>query len=156
MATVYDTNAYNDAPANDLRSGVNYQRVKYTVGSTAIDQASGDYIRVCKLPKGVEIYQELCAVYSDSDPDGDDNLTVSLKVTDGTTTKTIISTSNFQAADTRIVASAADITGLGLFKTSNDDFYVKFTPEAGDIDASSVLFFVIAYSTDASRDCSTT
>ena len=155
MATVYDTPQYG-SPAVGLPLGLVFVPVKYTVGSVAIAQSTGDYIRVCKLPKGAQIVPELCSIFADADPDSGANLTVSLKVTDGTTTKTIISTQNFQAIDTRLVASAADITGLGLFKTSNDDFYVKLTPEAGDLDAAAVIYVVVAYNMQTSFGAATT
>src|SRR5512147_270416 len=152
MATVYDTPTYNDVAVSYPIAGLAVTHVKYTVGSSAISQASGDYIRLAKLPKGAQIVPELCSVFADADPDSANNLTVSLKVTDGTTTKTVISTSNFQAVDTRLTASAADITGLGYFKTSTDDFYWKLTPEAGDLDAAAVIYANLYFSMDPSRD----
>lgn len=155
MATVYDTAVYNDTAVSYPVAGLACTMVKYTVGSSAIAQSSGDYIRLAKLPKGAQIVPELCSVFADADPDSGNNLTVSLKVTDGTTTKTVISTSNFQAADTRITASAADITGLGYFKTSTDDFYWKLTPEAGDLDASAVIYANLFYTMDPSLSAST-
>jgi len=154
MATVYDTPAYDD-PAKGFPLDVVWVPVKYTVGGTAISQTTGDYIRVCKVPKGAQLIPALCAVYADADPDSANDLTVSLKITDGSTTKTIISTSNFQAADTRLTASAADITGLGFFKTGNDDYYIKLTPEAGDLDAAAVIYVDVAYTMSPSRDAST-
>lgn len=155
MATVYDTPTFNDPAVADPRNGVTIAFVKYTVGSTAIAQSSGDYIRLVKLPKDVQLVPELCSLFADADPDSGNNLTVSVKVTDGTTTKTLISTSNFFAANSRITPSSTDICDLGFFRTSNDDFYVKVTPEAGDLDAAAVIFGQIAYSSNFSRDAST-
>lgn len=156
MATVFDSSSFT-SPATALPvGGVVIRFVKHTVGSTAISQSTSDYLRVCKLPKGAQMLPSLCSVFAASDPDSGNNLTVSLKLTDGTTTKTIISTSNFQAANTRLVASATDIATLGFFKTSNDDFYVKLTPEAGDLDAAAVVYFEIAYTMDASKDADIT
>lgn len=149
---VYDTPAFDDPPKGFPLNFV-YDTVKYTVGSSAI--TSSDYIRVKMLPKGAQMIPALCSVYADADPDSANDLTVKLEITDGTTTKTLISSSNFQAIDTRITPSAADITGLGLFKTSNDDFYLKFTPTAGGLDAAAVIYFEIAYTNDPSRDAAT-
>ena len=153
MAT-YDTPVYSwDSPAGFPLNFV-YLPVKYTVGGTAI--GTSDNIRVCKLPKGAQLIPAFISVFADADPDSANNLTVKLEVTDGTTTKTVISTTNFQAIDTRITPSAADVTGLGFFKTSSDDFYLKFTPVVGDLDAAAVIFFEIGYSMSPSRDASTT
>lgn len=154
MATVYDTPQFS-SPAVNHPLGLVFVPVKYTVGGTAIAQSTADYIRVCKLPKGAQIVPELCSVFADADPDSGANLTVSLKITDGTTTKTVISTSNLQAADTRLVASAADITGLNYFKCNNDDYYVKLTPEAGDLDAAAVIFVNVFYTMSPSADAAT-
>lgn len=156
MATVYNTPEYNDVAISYPVAGLVLVPIKYTVGGTAISQATGDYIKVCKLPKGAQLLAQYCEIVADADPDSGNNLTVSLKVTDGTTTKTLISTSNLQAANSRLVASATDIADLGFFKTSSDDFYVKLTPEAGDLDAAAVLNIIIAFTMDASRDASTT
>lgn len=154
MATVYDTSVFNDG-AVGLPLGLVFVPIKYTVGSSAIAASSSDYIRLAKIPKGAQIVPELCSLFADADPDSANDLTMSLKVTDGTTTKTIISTVNFQAADTRVVASAADITGLGYFKASNDDFYLKLTPEAGGLDAAAVIYVNLFYTMDASRNAAT-
>ena len=149
----YDTPSFSD-PAKGFPLNFVYDTVKYEVGGTAI--GTSDNIRVKRLPKGAQIAPEFCAVYADADPDSGNNLTVKFEVTDGTTTKTVISTSNFQTVDARITPSAADITGLNLFKTSNDDFYWKLTPVVGDIDAAAVLYFVLVYTNDPSRDAAIT
>lgn len=151
MAT-YDTPAFSDPPKGFPLNFV-YDTVKYTVGSVAI--GTSDNIRVKRLPKGAQMIPALCSVFADADPDSGNNLVLKLEITDGTTTKTLISNSNFQAIDSRITPSAADITGLGLFKTSNDDFYLKLTPTTGDIDAAAVIYFEIAYTNDPSRDAAT-
>ena len=156
MATVYKTKEYNDVAISYPIAGVVFVPVKHTVGGTAISQATGDTLRVGKLPKGAQMLPQYCEIVADADPDAGNNLTVSLKLTDGTTTKTLISTSNLQAANARLVASATDIADLGFFKTSNDDFYVYMTPEAGDLDAAAVVNFIIAFTMDPSRDASTT
>jgi hypothetical protein len=156
MATIYKTPQYNDVAVSYPIAGVVVVPVKYTVGGTAISQVTGDTLRIAKVPKGAQIRPQECEIVADADPDSGNNLTVSLKVTDGTTTKTVISTSNLQAANARLTASATDIADLGFFATSNDDFYFVLTPEAGDLDAAAVINVTVAYTMDPSRDASLT
>ena len=150
MAT-YTSNRYNDAAVNDVRSGINLAFVKHTF-SAAFAASSSDVLKLVKLPKGVQLLPQFCEVVADADPDSGNNATVSLKVTDGTTTVTLISTSNLQAIDSRLVASAADIANCNFFKTSNNDFYAYLAAEANDVDSAAVLYFTIAYSSDPSGD----
>lgn len=151
----FDATGYNDPITGVRLPGVFIKQIKYTNGSTAI--TTSDKLRLCKLPKGAVIIPELCSFFSDDvDPDSAGNLTVAMKVTDGTTTKTIIAATALQAINTRVTAAAAAITALNFFKTSNDDFYVYLEPAAGDLDASAEVFAVIAYHLDESGRYETT
>ena len=150
MAT-YESNVYNSPAVRDVRSGLNLAFVKHTF-SAAFAASSSDVLKLKKLPKGVQILPQYCEVVADADPDSGNNATVSLKLTDGTTTKTIISTSNLQAADSRLVASAANIADLNFFKTSSDDFYVYLAAEANDVDSAAVVYVYLAWLADASGD----
>ena len=141
---IYTTSAFSDPPIAHPTMGVIVNRIQHTL-TAALAAGTNDYLRVCKLPKGACIVPELCAVFADADPDAGNNATVSLTITDGTTTKTIIATANLQAADTRLTPAAAEITGLGFFKTSNDDFAVHLNAVANDVDAAAVLYIVVAY-----------
>ena len=150
--TTYQTSDFNSPAPADPRNGLITRFVKHTVG-TAI--TTSDTLKVAKLPKGAQILPALTSVFADADPDSANNLTLALKITDGTTTKTIIAASAFQAIDTRISPSAADITGLGFFKTGNDDYYAYLEPAVGDLDAAAVIFVELTYTMDASKDAST-
>lgn len=154
MAT-YTSNRWNDAAINDVRSGINLVFVKHTF-SAAFAASSSDVLKLVKLPKGVQLLPQYCEVVADLDPDSGNNATVSLDITDGTTTKTLISTSNLQAANSRLVASATDIADLNFFKTSNNDFYARLNAVANDVDDAAVIYVTIAFSSDASGDAAIT
>lgn len=147
----FDAASLKDAAVAFPTSGIHFVRVKYTNGATAI--GTSDKLRLCYLPKGAAPIPELCSFYSDDvDPDSGANLTLAMKLTDGTTTKTLIAAQAFQAVNTRVVASAATISALNFFKTGNDDFYVYLEPAVGDLDASAEVFATVAYTMDTGRD----
>lgn len=147
----FDAPSLKDPAVAFPTSGIHFVRVKYTNGSTVI--GTSDKLRLCYLPKNAAPIPELCSFYSDDvDPDADANLTMAMKITDGTTTKTLIAAQAFQAVNTRVVASAATISGLNFFKTGNDDFYVYLEPGAGALDASAEVFATVAYTMDTGRD----
>lgn len=156
MAT-YTTSCFNDASVAFPTSGLHLVRVKHTL-TAALAAGTSDVLKLCKLPKGCVIVPQLCEVFTNADPDAGNNATISLKVTDGTTTKTIISATAFQADNARLLASTAagDIPDLGFFKTGNDDFYAYIAAEANDVDSGAVIFAIIAYTMDTGRYDSTT
>ena len=143
MAT-YTTAKFREAGPKNPVSGVNDILIKHTLTS-ALAQATGDTLRVMKLPKGVTIIPEMCYIGSFDDPDAGDNATVSLKYTDGTTTKTIIATGNLQAADTPLSGTAAMLFTNDFHVTDNNDYYVYVTAEANDVDSGADLGFRIYY-----------
>jgi len=156
MAT-YTTSCYNDAAVAFPTSGLHLVRVKHTL-TAALAQGTSDVLKLCKLPKGAVIVPQLCEVFSAADPDSGNNATLAMKVTDGTTTKTIISAANYQAANVRLTGAttAADIPTLGFFKTGNDDFYALLEPGANDVDSGAVVYAIVAYTMDTGRYDSTT
>ena len=145
----FDAPGFNDPAPAFPTTGIHYVPIKYTNGSTVI--TASDELRLCRLPKNALIIPELCHFFTnDVDPDSGANLTVALKITDGTTTKTIIAAQDLQAINIRVVASAASISALEFFKTGTKDFYAYLDPGAGDIDASAEIFVVICYTMDVS------
>lgn len=142
MAT-YTTAKYMQAGSRNPVAGITFRTVQHTL-SSALAAASSDTLKVLKLPKGVMILPELCYIGSFNDPDSGNNATVSLKYTDGTTTKTIIATGNLQAADTPLQGTAAQLFSNDFHVTDNDDYYVYVTAEANDVDSGAQLGIVIA------------
>lgn len=143
MATT-TTSKFKEAGKRNPVSGINIKLVQHTL-SAAFANSGGDVLKVIKLPKGVTVVPEWCSVGAFGDPDSANNATVSLKYTDGTTTKTIIATGNLQAADTPLSGTAAMLYTNDFHVTDNDDYYVYLTAEANDVDTATVLGFVIAY-----------
>jgi len=131
--------------------GMHYRPVRYVNGSTTI--GTTDKLRLIKLPKGAVVLPEFCSFWADDvDPDADDNVTCAMKITnaDGDATKTVIAAQNFQAVNTRVVASAATISAFNYFKTPDDSYFVYLEPGAGAIDASAEIFASIVYTQDDS------
>lgn len=143
MAT-YTTAKFREAGKRNPVSGINIKTVQHTL-SSALANGTSDVLKVIRLPKGVTVIPELCSVGSFNDPDSGNNATVSLKYTDGTTTKTIIATGNLQAADTPLSGTAAMLYTNSFHVTDNDDYYVYLTAEANDVDSGAELAFVITY-----------
>lgn len=143
MAT-YTTSKFKEAGKRNPVSPYNYKFVQHTL-SAALANGTSDVLKVMKLPKGVTVIPEECRVGAFGDPDSANNATVSLKYTDGTTTKTIIATGNLQAADTPLSGTAAMLYTNDFHVTDNDDYYVYLTAEANDVDTATVLGFVIVY-----------
>lgn len=143
MAT-YTTAKFREAGKRNPVSGINIKTVQHTL-SSALANGTSDVLKVIRLPKGVTVIPELCSVGSFNDPDSGNNATVSLKYTDGTTTKTIIDTGNLQAADTPLSGTAAMLYTNSFHVTDNDDYYVYLTAEANDVDSGAELAFVITY-----------
>ena len=151
----FDTSEMRDPAVAFPTSGVHFVRGRYVNGSTAI--TTSDDLRLTYLPKGAAIIPELCSFFSDDvDPDSAGNLTVAMKVTDGTTTKTIIAATALQAINKRVTAAEAAITAFTFFKTSSDNFVVYLEPAVGDIDASAEIYWVVAYTMDTGRAETTT
>lgn len=146
MATYY-TAKYKESASKNATAGLNIKIVEHTLTS-ALANGTSDTLRVLKLPKGVRIVNDLCFVASKDDPDSANNATVSLKYTDGTTTKTIIATGNLQAADTPLQGTFTQMVTNDLHVTDNSSYYVYLTPEANDVDSGADLVFQIAYLND--------
>lgn len=143
MATT-NTAKFREAGKRNPVAGINIKTVQHTL-SAAFANSTSDVLKVIRLPKGVTVIPELCSVGAFGDPDASNNATVSLKYTDGTTTKTIIATGNLQAADTPLSGTAAMLYTNDFHVTDNDDYYVYLTAEANDVDTATALGFVIAY-----------
>lgn len=146
MAT-YTTAKFRESGSRSPVAPYNVKLIEHTLTS-ALAQATGDVLKVMKLPKGVIVIPKDCCWGSYNDPDSGNNATASLKYTDGTTTKTIIDTGNMQAADTPLEGTAAMLSTNECHVTENDDYYVYVTAEANDIDSGSQLFFKIAFIAD--------
>lgn len=97
--------------------------------------AASDEIKYFKLPKGAKLCGFGWAIENGGDYDTATNLTLSLQVTDGTTTKTVISGSTLaQGAAGRVtqdVGNGSLQVGWMDFKTTSDDFYVRILIAAG-------------------------
>lgn len=155
MATVYTTSASSDPAYSFPTAGVYPARVEHTL--TADLTFSGtDSLKVVALPEGASIIPELCSVFTADDPDAANSCTLALTVSDGTTTKTIISATTFQAANTRLVASAADIAALGFFKTGTKNYFAYLVPGAGKVDSGTTVDVVITYTMAGGRSESIT
>ena len=151
----FDSNSMKDPAVAHPTTGIHIVDVRYVNGSTVV--GTSDKLRLAYLPKGAKILPEFCRFWSDDvDPDSGANLTLAMKVTDGTTTKTIIAAQAFQAVNTVVVPSAATTSAFVFFKTSNNDFYVYLEPAVGDLDASAEVFARIAYTMDVSGRYETT
>lgn len=148
MAVTYTTSAFNDAAVAFPTSGLHLVRVKHTL-SAKLDASDADVLKVCKLPKGAAIVPELCSVFPSADAGASANTNVLMKLTDGTTTKTII-TADFDGV-VRAEAVAADYAALAFFKTSNDDFYVYLQADTDDINTAISLYITVAYTMDTGR-----
>ena len=151
----FDTSEMRDPINSHPTGGIHLARGRYVNGATAI--TTSDKLRLTFLPKGAAIVPELCKFFSDDvDPDATGNLTVAMKITDGTTTKTIITAVAFAAINVLVPSLAPATTALNFFKTSSDDFYAYLEPGAGDIDASAEIFWQVAYTMDTGRAETTT
>lgn len=149
MAT-FETTAFSDPAYSMPTAGAHQERIKHT---TTADLAfsTSDVLKVKKVAKGMVIVPELCSVFVASDPDDSNSATLAMKLTDGTTTKTIIGAENFQAANTRLVPDAADYATLGFFQVDNDDYYIYLEPGAGAIDDAIPLFITFGVQAVAGR-----
>ena len=106
----------------------------YTFGAVL---AAADYIRYFKLPKGARLAPGGWFIETAADLDTSTNLTLSLQVTDLTTTKTIISASTLGQGAAGIVQEI-DAAGNGAgqlawraYVTTSDDFFVRLLVAAG-------------------------
>lgn len=145
--TTYTAAKYRETGARNPVAGINIKLVNHTT-SAAYAKATSDVLKVMKLPKGVVVDPANCALGAYTDPDDADSATVSLKYTDGTTTKTIIATGNLQAADTALTGTDSTLIANSFHVTDSDDYYVYMTVEANALDSGVVLGFKIAYISD--------
>lgn len=154
MPTVYKDPVFSEPPPAFPTTGVHTIRVRHT---TQAAYAAGDSIKIAQLPKGASILPNLCMIFSDdaSDP-GNGAMTVTLKVTDGTTTKTIIPATALGGVGVLITPVIAEIAALKFFKTSNNDFYVLSEIGANPAFAGAYIYYVIAYTMDGGRSEVTT
>lgn len=143
MAT-YTTSEFSSPSVRNPISGLNVRRIAFTL-SSALAAGTSDILKICKLPRGAVIFPPLCAVWSSNDPDSGNNATVSMEITDGTTTKTVIATGNLQAADTALTGTFSGWAAFDFFRTTSTDWYAKLTAQANDVDSGAQLKFVIAY-----------
>lgn len=146
MATLKSTRYRNQSNLGDRLAGVHTPVVPFTF-SAAI--AASDVAKIQKLPKEVTLVSPgSWFVETSADFDTSTNLTFSLVVTDGTTTKTIISGSTIgQGAAARALADTTAMGWLG-FETDNDSYEVRLLFPAGPSTATSGTFTVgFAYST---------
>jgi hypothetical protein len=146
MATYY-TREYKEGGSRSPMAPLSVKHISHTLTS-ALANSSSDTLRVYRLPQGVRVLNDLCYVASKDDPDSGNNATVSLKYTDGTTTKTIIATGNLQAADTALTGTVNQIVTDDVFVTDNPNYYVYLTAEANDVDSGADLVFRLVYAAD--------
>lgn len=146
MATYY-TREYKEGPSRSPMAPITVKFIEHTLTS-ALDKSTSDTLRVLRLPKGVRVWNDLCFIGSYNDPDSANNATVSVKLTDGTTSKDIIATGNLQAADTPLEGTVTQLVTNSSFVTDNENYYVVVTAEANAVDAASQLVLRIVYSAD--------
>lgn len=146
MATYY-TREYKEGASRSPMAPITVKFIEHTLTS-ALANGTSDTLRLLKVPKGVRIWNDQCFLASYNDPDSGNNATVSVKITDGTTTKTIIATGNLQAADTALTGTVNQMVTDGCFVTDNENYYIYVTAEANDVDSGSQLVARIVYSAD--------
>ena len=126
MATTYTFPTFNDPAMARPQAGVHQRIVKFTPTTGVIN----DIFKVAKLPKGAKLSPGWYLEVPDLDTNATPTLTISVKVTDGTTTKTVIAAATTGQAGGVAYDSTATVgqqTGWANFKTTNDDFYVYVT-----------------------------
>lgn len=122
MATTYETVAYRDPAVAPV--GVCKRVFSYTPTTAAIN----DVYRFFKLPKGAKLVTGWAIESADIDTNATPTVTLTLRVTDGTTTKNIIvATTAGQAGGITFdsTASVGAQTGWLNYRTASDDFRVE-------------------------------
>lgn len=114
--------------------------------------AANDVVNIVRLPKDAVLLGGF--IETSADFDTSTNLTISLRVTDGTTTKTLISASTLGQGAAGVVTETAGngslTTGWRGFKTENDDYKVQLLFPAGPSTATSGSIYVgIKFSMDS-------
>lgn len=152
---IYTDAMFSEPPSAFPTTGIHLVRIKHVTQAAYV--AGADSVKLYKLPKGASIIAEQCSIFANSvdDPSGG-AMTLNMKITDGTTTKTIVTAGAIAAVNDRVVASAADIGTLTFFKTSNNDFYVYTEVAGAAATAAKPVYFVIAYTMDGGRSEVTT
>lgn len=153
MATTYTATSYTTPALARPQSGKTTRWYSHPLGSS-FTFVINDVIKVFKLPQGAKLLPGWGIECDDLDAGATPTLTLSLAVTDGTTTKTIIDGSTAGQAggitydSTSSVGQQADVMG---FVTTNDDFYVYVLAKAaaaGACAASSKLKVWCSYTLD--------
>lgn len=145
MAT-YNTTEYAKGAKKNPESGITIRRIAFTLTS-GLAQATSDTLKVCKIPKGVVPFSPLTSMWSSNDPDDANTATLKLDISDGTTTKNVIASGNFQAADTPLTGTFTLQAAIDFWKTDSSSYYAVATPGAGALDSGAQLKFCIAYLT---------
>jgi len=115
-----------------------------TVGAETVtlSGAAADTYRLCKLPKRVTVADALIQT-GDLDSNGTPLLVFSLRITDGTTTKTIIHQTTVGQAGGVIRPTKIATTENGLgFTTTNKDFWLEILIDTGAATAAAGIFKV--------------
>jgi len=132
MATTYTATSYATPALARPQSGPTTRWAEYSLGSS-FTFVVNDVIKFFKLPAGAKVITGWGIEADDLDANATPTLTLSLAITDGTTTKTIIDGSiagqagGFCYDSTGTYGQQADVMG---FVTTNDDFYVYLLAKA--------------------------
>lgn len=137
MATLYSA-AYLKNPAPCSREHKHEYVVPFTFSAAL---AANDVAKILKLPKGANLLGTGWFMETSADFDSSTNLTLTLRVNDGTTSKTIISASTIgQGAAGRVsenVGNGSLQVGWIGFETTNESFDVEILVAAGPSTATS-------------------
>lgn len=147
MATTYTTKYYNDSAVARPQAGLHVRLLNVPFSALF---AVNDIFKVAKLPKGAKLVNGW--FIESADYDTSTNLTYTLQVTDGTTTKVIISGATVGQAGGRAsdnVGTGSLQTGWLNYKCATDLFRVELKIAAGPgTSASGNVLVGIAYTMD--------
>jgi hypothetical protein len=149
MATTFTHANFNDPAVARPQSGINIRTATVTFAAALV---ANDVFKLFKLPKGAKLVPGGWSIENGADYDTSTNLTLSLQVTDGTTTKTpLAATTIGQGAAAVAVPASTDVGWIG-FVTTSPDFYVRLLVAAGpSTSTSGTIKCTASYTTDLER-----
>lgn len=147
MATTYTNPTFTDSPVYSRAIGVHSLVVKWTFAAAIVQD---DVVKMLRLPKGAVLVPDGWFIENSADFDTSTNLTVSARVTDGSTTKTVFSALTIGQSAAAVAYPATTVVGVWGFKTTNDDFRIELTFPAGPSTATSGTWTLgVSYSMDS-------
>jgi len=124
MATT-DGTLWNQPVNADLGT----QSFTRTQSSTTAVNTAADILRVAKIPNNA-LFTGFWLKAADLDTNGSPTIALTVRVTDGTTTKNFVASSNVAQAGGLVYASSNSDSALG-FVTDNDDYWVEVLSATG-------------------------